>query len=1124
MSSDVGHGTLGLRSSLRDFIEFTDDSHSTKDVFVELRPIKEITTSWSVSSGTCFVTPFEFIFKNLRRDVVGVRSTIDTGLTRAQSVADCVATPGTFYYDPDEVFGQEATMWDLPGETWDASGEFWDQFPLLYINLENGSNPNDVTVVASIGFYFSGAGQLESGTPQIHPWLGEDLLTYGSFEDWSESLAIGWDTVGTGGIPTWDATGEAWDATDTFWDPIRADITQETSNPKVGESAVLISVGSGETRAYTRELTSLIVGKRYRYSGYYYSVDGGAVAGIRVGTSSTSLLSDGRNASSNGDDYVPLDITAGEWRRFIFDFRATATTMSIEVQGDGTSAAGTVGFDGLTVQRIYRYNWYEPRVSSSSLPAIDTGSNDIFFGGKAIGSGSVSLLNHDGYMEQLVAELEWMNQSVLVDVGGQFGSDKQVVHADDWFRGFTGLVQDIFATDQEVSFSLQDQRVFFHIKLPPNLYDDTEFATMDLREQGTVRPLLFGVKENISPVRIIEDPSTGYGTYEICDCTNAPNGIKQVTSVYAYTSKEAADLQRSDERIELNGNTDYTSDLDLGRVAIDLDVGPYRINDRDRRLDFDIGGSELTAVLTSGLYTAAELAAEIETQMRSVGNGDENCDYSETNHKFTISKDSGTLNLLVKTGTNADSSPWFALGFDKGSDKTGSLTYTASDAVFDDVDSDHIIRIDANGYKDDISGTYTGTPEGLIEIGADICRVLLVKYMGKSSSIIDEESFSFSRQRASESLALFINESVSTKDVFDKLEFSNIANIIVNGKGVVFYKVYVGDIPAGITTLYDHDFESFSSGRSNSEVFTKIRVKYDRDPTSGNYEARESSDSSVIVRLGRPDIKEFETYIKRADNASLASARMLELSRFAARKLTATTIGGKMMKLEVGDKFQLSRRRAIARGGIIQDEVFRIISISKNPLQSRISFLATDDRVTVASQACVQTCQQVCESTCQSTCEVICQFTCEIDCQGSCEASCQVTCEQGCQESCQLGCQDTCETTCQGTCETTCQANCQGGNCQTQCETSCQGCAQTTCQTVCQSSCQGNCETNCQQTCELVPCQNSCQTGATCQTNCQTGATCQTTCETNCQSSCEFSCQSGCQLANCQFASEAAGF
>jgi hypothetical protein len=1114
----AGHGQPGLRSGLRAFDELTEWTQSTKDVFVELRPIQEIKPStWAVDQGGTYVTAFDFIFDGIRRDVVTVRSLLDTGLVRVETLADCRNIAGTFFYDADEEFAQIALSWDVVGQTWDAAPTmFWDQFPRLFVHLTDGSNPGLSTVVAGIGFYFSSAGKTRLDDANVHPALSQDLLLLGDLETWVDGVPQGWTLSGTGGIPIWDDAVTTWDQAAKFWDPLTINIMKDTSIFKSGGASIRFDITADiADRSIFRTIPStLIVGKYYRLHGWYRS-SGAAVPTFAVRTvgSGATIYLNGRDAST-ADENRNLDPTGEEWRRFTFDFRAISSTMFVVLRG-GSNVVGSVWFDNIKVSRVWRYNWYEPRLMTSSLPSINTGSNDIFFGGKTIGVGSITFVNQDGMLERLAAEVEWANQAALVDIGGQFSDDKQEVLADDWFRGFTGLIQSITATDQNFKVDLQDQRVFFHIKLPPRLYDDQVFTLMDTRKQGQPRPIFFGAKENISPVRISRSASTGYGTYEICDTLESPNGIKAVDMVYAYINQAEADLESTTGRLELGTPTDYTNDFAAGTFTIVRDIGPYVIDEGNRRLDFNIGGSEFVAVLSIGLFTATALALEVQTQMRAAASVSTiDVAYSDTTHKFTISRPSGTLNLKTNTGANKDKAPYKLLGYTLGADKTGSLSYTGENVTFTSADKNHLVRVDAQGFKDDALGTYTGSPLSLIEIGVDICRVILIKYMKKSPAIADETSFLFARQRAPESLTMFLNKTVSTKDIFDRLEFSNIANIVVNGEGKVFYKVYVGDIPARIADLDDRHFTTFTSGQSNREVFTTIRIKHDQDPTTGLFDAREATDSSVIVRLGRPDIREFETYIKKGDNAISAANRFLELSRTAARKISGMTLGSIMLRLEVGDKFRLSKRRAISKGGIITSEIFRVISLNKNPLAGKVSFEATDDRVTVASEACVSNCQQFCESTCQIGCQQICQGTCESSCQGSCEGSCQVSCEASCQSTCELGCQTTCQKACQDTCQQSCQAACQGAGCQTVCESACQTTCETTCQTACQASCQGNCQVTCQSGCQ-VTCQTGCQ--VSCQTACQTG--CQTTCELNCQDACQTGCQSSCQQ-NCQTVKE----
>jgi hypothetical protein len=733
-------------------------------------------------------------------------------------------------------------------------------------------------------------------------------------------------------------------------------------------------------------------------------------------------------------------------------------------------------------------------------------------------------------------------------VGGQFMADPedsgdspdfqvegQEILLDDMRTAYTGLIQDIFVSDEQVRMNLQDLRSYFHIKLPKNIYSDDDFANLNTKDfQGKPRPIFFGVKTNIKPARIdYETGNNKYGQYEICDTSDAPNGIKAVDAVYAYTNDTEASLKKANKRITLTEDTHYTVDLTNGRFTIDVDVGPYEIeagvNDI---INWDEGGAELTATLDEDIYTASELASEVATQMTAESGGTITCSYSDSTNKFTITLNAGTLNLRVSTGTNKDKSVYKTLGFSGSSNKTGSLSYAGDEATFTptktgeplDVDKDHIIRCDAQGMKDDASGTYTGTASALIEKGADICRVLLDKYMARPTSLIDTSSFEFARGRAPESLSIYLNESTSTKTIFDRLEYSNVANIVIDGQGKVYYLVYIGvqtsaEVDA-LTQVHDFEIQSFEAEKSHKDVYKTVRVLYDQDPTLKSFQARDKQDASVAVRLGRQDVREFHTYVKLGDNALTLAGRMLELSKHASRKIKMKVLGGLLIDHKVGDLLAVTRARSLGPSGKLDKTPVRIVSIKKDYIRGAVEVECVDDIATVASQACITSCQLYCESQCQTECELECQLTCQLDCQvgcqiaceGLCQVQCQLACQPGvtCETSCELNCQVTCESVCQACESASCQAACEQ-SCQTECELTCQGCYQTTCQTVCQLGCQ--------QACQLQPCQTACQQGV-CQTSCQLEECRQSTCELNCQDTCaQLYCQYACQF-DCQKASE----
>lgn len=88
----------------------------------------------------------------------------------------------------------------------------------------------------------------------------------------------------------------------------------------------------------------------------------------------------------------------------------------------------------------------------------------------------------------------------------------------------------------------------------------------------------------------------------------------------------------------------------------------------------DTGSVARTAVITIGDYDGDSLAAEIETQMEAVTTNNFTVTYSNISGKFQITNDTGTFELTCTSTTNAI---WGIIGFNTGSNKTGSAAYIA---------------------------------------------------------------------------------------------------------------------------------------------------------------------------------------------------------------------------------------------------------------------------------------------------------------------------------------------------------------------------------------------------------------------------------------------------------------
>jgi len=104
--------------------------------------------------------------------------------------------------------------------------------------------------------------------------------------------------------------------------------------------------------------------------------------------------------------------------------------------------------------------------------------------------------------------------------------------------------------------------------------------------------------------------------------------------------------------------------------------GLFIITDSRKYIDFDEGGAELTATLTTGTYNGNSLATEIQTQLNAAGALTYAVSYSESTAKFTISAN-GNFTIRWNTGTHKASDISDLCGFDDSANDTGTDTYTS---------------------------------------------------------------------------------------------------------------------------------------------------------------------------------------------------------------------------------------------------------------------------------------------------------------------------------------------------------------------------------------------------------------------------------------------------------------
>jgi len=156
---------------------------------------------------------------------------------------------------------------------------------------------------------------------------------------------------------------------------------------------------------------------------------------------------------------------------------------------------------------------------------------------------------------------------------------------------------------------------------------------------------------------------------------------RNFTSTYLFDSDDLI-IYSEEGYIEVAPDADLQSVFNKGvqNVKVTYDAGYSQfevvtgVNDE---IDFNEGGSELTATLDSGVYMASELATEIDTQLTDAGAGTYTVAYNSVTNKFTLTKSTGTFQLLWNGGSNAATNAGDLLGFLTSADDTGAVTYTA---------------------------------------------------------------------------------------------------------------------------------------------------------------------------------------------------------------------------------------------------------------------------------------------------------------------------------------------------------------------------------------------------------------------------------------------------------------
>jgi hypothetical protein len=983
----IGHGAYGVRSNLRRFTELVEDSDGERRPFVELGlglPLNS--AQFSADAGGAYRIPYLRVYDGVVRDVAGVETSEGIGgsvgsLQRVETLAECRAQQGTYFFDIEAA--QFATeTWDMAGLVWDGATQ-WDRYPQadLYVHLRNDADPTSaaVTCVAILAFRFGSKGEVH---PRLGPnKLGEDLST------WMASASGRWDSG-----EVWDGTLE-WD-TDYGWSAeASADIiTLSTTGAFTGTAGRSVVVGT------------VVAGRSYRVSGKYTSSEAFA-----AGLSIRVLLKPGptnvmyRNGTTyDASGFIALTPTGGHGRGFLIDFLCPSYsddfTLMVQLVG-GVGEVGSVTFEELAIQRIYRFEFHEPRLPGDAPLESEVAAASMLFGEKTVGEGSISIINGDGVLEPVFGELSLIRKPMQMWVGGVFG-DGQEIYAEQWWPTGYGYITKPSCDDAQFEFQIEDARTFLKLELPLRKYSVNDLPNLAKDADGRPRPMLFGEKGPTKPWRI-DKTAFGYGIYEWVDTQQAPNGIAGLPArfsnepgeldrfwnaatgsyqdfdaeIASYVDEENANkpLQTDSKGAPRLGGSYHISNQRLSLLYQHVNHGytednanaQFTVTRSARVVDITPEGTEISWATERGTNTLPEPWERlrdhpnlVEFVRQAIIGGPEIPPFGvgpdpdvmivldPTTQKVTVSKPAGFLTLKIATSPVPSRTIWVMLGFNAGADKSGGLSYTGDNPIFSEVnDLDAlIIRGIVQGYRDDADGTYTGTPNALIELGPDIAVCLLERWAGIPRSRIDVASFAAGRATVAGArpLTSYIAEKMSVRAILSQIEQTCLADIVIDGAGMITWKPYVVGVPADIRDFYDRDYLSFRITYKDTDVFKGVRVLYGAAHRAEGLDVVEILDDGAATKYGRETIKEITTLVRsQTEAAALASSYFPvatgnpRVAEFSART--------KLVDLTVGDKVRLTRSRGIDPTGRLTSVLFRIQSLRTDYLSGITQCTAVED-------------------------------------------------------------------------------------------------------------------------------------------------------------------------------------
>lgn len=559
-----------------------------------------------------------------------------------------------------------------------------------------------------------------------------------------------------------------------------------------------------------------------------------------------------------------------------------------------------------------RLNHFLPFLSKEDIPDITQEIKPYFEGSFSISSGSIAFKNGTKFFDKIFSTYTWINGKVILKAGREdftYAQFKEI---------FTAYINDKNCNDTKITFQLRDMRKEMGQTLVLNKFTVTAYPDIEDTYIGRPIPITFGSREDLIPIPI--------------DMYNQKFKFNDTGAVQSGTFKLRSASVEGVKRNDMPQKEDvhYYVDLQRSRITFDRDGAFIIVENVNDKIDFDEGDGELTAQLTKGTYTTAELLVEIKTKMEAANERTFTITCSGApERKFTIAANA-EFSLLWKTGTNGKDGTGQSMGpligFVDDEDGEGKDSYEADEDVIT-ISRGDIIKISFTGF--------VNSAGEVIENGAEIFKYLMNHHKSILDSELNLDSIYAAKYANENELVLSIEAETSFDEIVRTIEHSIEAYTFQDEFGRLGIKPAQTAVASNVKyVLSGHTF-AHSQKKDRSSLYWKVNVYYNRD-FDDNWLVKTATDNKIYWKYKITEELPIYTYINAYDASALATSILSLLNK----ERIESELPMLLFDVMAGDLIKFSRVRFYDSDGTASEITLKIIRISKSPASGRTSIIA----------------------------------------------------------------------------------------------------------------------------------------------------------------------------------------